>query len=155
MIPSSDSSRRPTEFPAVTVARKHSLDASAKHHPAPRYGTGAIATVSAVLVYFVATAIEIAVIERVRPGEMELTWISDAVLAVAFGFAVFLWLANSDAVTTLVEHLPQSLIPTHICNALIEQTTPALSRDGWQDDRTVVSFVLDARAAGFPSMVSS
>ena len=31
-------------------------------------------------------------IERLHPGEMELTWISDAVLAVAFGFAVSLWL---------------------------------------------------------------
>ena len=69
-----------------------SPDATAEHHPAPRYGAGAFATVSAVLVYFLATTTEIAVIERVRPGEMELTWISDAVLAVAFGFAVFLWL---------------------------------------------------------------
>jgi sigma-B regulation protein RsbU (phosphoserine phosphatase) len=60
--------------------------------PAPRYGAGAIATVSALLVYFLATTAEIAVIERVRPGEMELTWISDAILAVAFGVAVFLWL---------------------------------------------------------------
>ena len=52
----------------------------------------AIATVSGVLVYFLATSIEIVVIERLHPGEMELTWISDAVLAIAFGFAVFLWL---------------------------------------------------------------
>ena len=74
-------------------ARKYrSPDASAKHQPTPRYGAGAIAIVSAVFVYFLATTSEIAVIERVRPGEMELTWISDAVLAVAFGFAVFLWL---------------------------------------------------------------
>ena len=58
----------------------------------PRYGAGAIATVAATGVYLLATSIEIAVIERLRPGEMELTWISDAVLAVAFGFAVFLWL---------------------------------------------------------------
>ena len=57
-----------------------------------RYSAGAIATVSAILVYVLATSAEIAVIERMRPGEMELTWISDAVLAVAFGFAVFLWL---------------------------------------------------------------
>jgi sigma-B regulation protein RsbU (phosphoserine phosphatase) len=60
--------------------------------PGPRYGARAIATGSAVLLYFLATSTEIAVIERVRPGEMELTWISDTVLAVAFGFAVFLWL---------------------------------------------------------------
>ncbi len=76
-----------------TRPRNHeSPYASAKHQPAPRYGAGAIASVSAVLVYVCATTSEIAVIERVRPGEMELTWISDAVLAVAFGFAVFLWL---------------------------------------------------------------
>jgi serine phosphatase RsbU (regulator of sigma subunit) len=65
---------------------------SAEHHAVPRYRAGAIATAAAVVVYFVATTTEIAVIERVRPGEMELTWISDAVLAVAFGVAVFLWL---------------------------------------------------------------
>lgn len=58
----------------------------------PGYGAGAIATVAAIVVYLLATSTEIAVIERLRPGEMELTWISDAVLAVAFGFAVFLWL---------------------------------------------------------------
>ena len=347
-------------------ARKYrSPDASAQHQPGPRYGAGAIATVSAVLVYFLATTSEIAVIERVRPGEMELTWISDAVLAVAFGFAVFLWLhlkwtrmtlsriqrehivlhsqlslaaeiqrgllpspppdgdglrwaarlvqagqiggdlydfvrctngswlvlvgdvsgkgvpaalvltsirtmfrmmtsetsdpgelveriskrlyedhsgtpyltclvvridperrelayvnaghpaglvlggqmsgrghlvlapsgppaglfpnqvyrtvflavpegavsilvtdgiteafdvlglANGDAVAALVAHLPHQLMPTRICNALIEQTAPALSRDDWQDDRTVVAFALDTRAVGSPSMVSS
>lgn len=73
--------------------RKHrSADVSAERHPAQRYGAGAIASVSAVFVYFLATTTEIAVIERVRPGEMELTWISDAILAVSFGFAVFLWL---------------------------------------------------------------
>jgi serine phosphatase RsbU (regulator of sigma subunit) len=63
-----------------------------EHQPVPRYGAGTIATVSATLLYLFATSTEIAVIERLRPGEMELTWISDAVLAVAFGFAVFLWL---------------------------------------------------------------
>jgi Stage II sporulation protein E (SpoIIE) len=76
-----------------TPARRHrSPHASTEPRPAPRYGAGAIATVSAVLVYFLATTIEIAVIQRVRPGEMELTWVSDAVLAVAFGFVMFLWL---------------------------------------------------------------
>lgn len=79
--------------PAAPRARRHrSPEASTEHQPAPRFGAGAIAIVSAVLVYFLATTIEIAVIERVRPGEMELTWISDALLAVAFGFAMFLWL---------------------------------------------------------------
>jgi Stage II sporulation protein E (SpoIIE) len=67
-------------------------EAPVEHQPVWRLGAGAIATASAILVYVLATSTEIAVIERVRPGEMELTWISDAVLAVAFGVAVFLWL---------------------------------------------------------------
>jgi len=61
-------------------------------HLVTPYRAGAIATVSAILAYFIATSTEIAVIERVRPGEMELTWISDAVLAGVLGLAVFLWL---------------------------------------------------------------
>lgn len=76
----------------TTLPRNHSPDAAEERQPSPPYGAGAIATAAAVLVYFLATTTEIAVIERVRPGEMELTWISDAVLAVAFGFAIFLWL---------------------------------------------------------------
>ena len=348
-----------------TPARKHrSPDLSATPQTVPPYGAGAIASVSAVLVYFVATTVEIAVIERVRPGEMELTWVSDAVLAAAFGFAVFLWLhlkwtrmtlsrvqrehivldaqlslaaeiqrgllpsapadgdglrwaarlvqagqiggdlydfvrcangswlvlvgdvsgkgvpaalvltsirtmfrmmttetsdpgelveristrlyedhggtpyltclivridpdrqfayvnaghpaglvlaghmsergplflaasgppaglfpnqayrtvflpvpegavsilmtdgiteafdllgpANGDAVTAFIAHLPQPLMPMEVCNALIQHTTPALSRDDWQDDRTVVAFALDAHAPGSSSMVPS
>ena len=84
-------SERDVVLPAVTRKRPL-LGPTVGHQPLPRYGAGAIATVSAVLVYFVATSTEIAVIERLRPGEMELTWISDAVLAAALGFAVFLWL---------------------------------------------------------------
>lgn len=53
---------------------------------------GAIATVAALLVYVVAAVVEIGAIEVLRPSELELTWISDAVLALAFGVAVFLWL---------------------------------------------------------------
>jgi sigma-B regulation protein RsbU (phosphoserine phosphatase) len=52
----------------------------------------AIATVSAILVYFVAAGVEILLIERLRPTELELTWISDGILALAFGVAMFLWL---------------------------------------------------------------
>lgn len=54
--------------------------------------TLAIATVSAILVYFVAAGVEILLIERLRPSELELTWISDGILALAFGVALFLWL---------------------------------------------------------------
>lgn len=56
------------------------------------YGAGVIATASAVLLYVLATGIEILLIEGLRPTEIELAWISDAILALAFGFAVFLWL---------------------------------------------------------------
>ena len=68
------------------------VDANRTQQPSDSYRAGAIATTAAVLVYLLATTTEIVVIERLRPGEVELTWISDAVLAVAFGFAVFLWL---------------------------------------------------------------
>ena len=72
------------------------ITAPKPHPPADRrptgYGAGLIATLSAVAVYFLASGLEILVIERLRPSEMELTWISDMVLAVAFGLAVFLWL---------------------------------------------------------------
>ena len=80
------------------ASKSRSPDAPAQHQ---RYSAGAVAIVSAILVYLLATTSEIAVIERVRPGEMELTWISDAVLAVAFGFAVFLWLHLKWTRTTL------------------------------------------------------
>ncbi len=53
---------------------------------------GAIATVAALVLYIVAAGVEIGAIEALRPSELELTWISDAVLALAFGVAVFLWL---------------------------------------------------------------
>lgn len=75
--------------------------------PGPRYGAGALATGSAVLLYFLATSREIAVIERVRPG-----------------------------------------------GALIDQTAPAMSRNDWQDDRTVGAFALDDRTAAPREVVS-
>ena len=53
---------------------------------------GVIATVSAIIVYFLAAGTEILLIERLRPTELELTWISDGILALAFGSALFLWL---------------------------------------------------------------
>ena len=55
-------------------------------------GAGAIATAAAIAVYFVATGTEILLIQTLQPSEMELAWISDAILAFGFGFAVFLWL---------------------------------------------------------------
>jgi serine phosphatase RsbU (regulator of sigma subunit) len=64
-------------------------------------------------------------------------------------------IAKDDPVAALIAHVPTPLVPTRICDALIEQTAPALSRGDWQDDRTVVAFALDARAAASPSEVSS
>ena len=55
-------------------------------------GAGAIATGAATIVYFVATGAEMLLIRILRPTEMELAWVSDAILAFAFGSAVFLWL---------------------------------------------------------------
>ena len=54
---------------------------------------------------------------------------------------------GDDPVTALVAHLPQPPIPTRICNALIEQTAPALTSGDWQDDRTVVAFAFDSSTA--------
>jgi sigma-B regulation protein RsbU (phosphoserine phosphatase) len=47
---------------------------------------------AAIVVYVGAAGIELAVINTIRPTEIELTWISDAILATAFGTAVYLWL---------------------------------------------------------------
>lgn len=55
-------------------------------------GAGAIAIGAAVLLYVLATGTEILLIRILRPTEIELAWISEAILALAFGFAVFLWL---------------------------------------------------------------
>ncbi len=47
--------------------------------------------VIAVVAYIVAGAIETAAIERLRPTEWQLAWLSDLILAAAFGAAVSLW----------------------------------------------------------------
>ena len=65
-----------------------------------------------------------------------------------------LGVANGDPVAAIVAHLPQHLVPSRICNALIDHTAPALSSDDWQDDRTVVSFAFDSSAAVSLSGVS-
>ncbi len=51
-----------------------------------------IAAASAAIVYLVATGSEILIIRTVRPTEIELTWISDAILATALGIATYFWL---------------------------------------------------------------
>jgi serine phosphatase RsbU (regulator of sigma subunit) len=60
--------------------------------PGTGYSAGLVAVLSAVLVYVVGATTEIAAIRLFRPTEIELTWLSDAVLAIAFGWATFLWL---------------------------------------------------------------
>ena len=70
---------------------------------------GLIATVSAILVYFIAAGIEILLIERLQPTEVELTWISDGILAFAFGSALFLWLHLTSTRLTL-SHLEREHI---------------------------------------------
>ena len=57
-----------------------------------RYGAGVIAVLSALVVYFVGTSSELLAIRLLQPTEIELTWISDAILTAAFGLAIFLWL---------------------------------------------------------------
>lgn len=46
---------------------------------------------AALAAYLVAGTIEIALISVFRPSERELAWVSDVVLAAAFGVAVYLW----------------------------------------------------------------
>lgn len=57
-----------------------------------RLRAGAIATGAAVLMYVVAGGLQLLLIRALQPTEMELAWVSDTVLACAFGSAVFLWL---------------------------------------------------------------
>lgn len=61
-------------------------------HPGRRAWRIAGQSVAAALVaYLVAGAAEIALIRIFRPSELELAWVSDVLLATAFGVAVYLW----------------------------------------------------------------
>ena len=57
-----------------------------------RRKVAAIAFMSAIAMYAIGTTSEIVAIKQLQPSEIELTWISDAILAAAFGAATFLWL---------------------------------------------------------------
>jgi serine phosphatase RsbU (regulator of sigma subunit) len=59
---------------------------------APRALALALATVAAVTFYAVAGLSEAVLIRVLEPTESELDWISDAVLSIALGVAVYLWL---------------------------------------------------------------
>ena len=56
-----------------------------------------------------------------------------------------LGLSGADEIAALVARLPNPVVPDRICEILMQRTLPALARNasGWQDDRTVVAFVLD------------
>ncbi len=85
--------RRPALFshtpsaPARSADRSHGVSVPGQVHTARL-----VAAASAVIVYLVATGSEILIIRTVRPTEIELTWISDAILATALGIATYLWL---------------------------------------------------------------
>jgi hypothetical protein len=51
---------------------------------------------AAVCAYFLSASFEAAVIRSIGPTEWELAWVSDVVLAGAFGTAVYLWAASGD-----------------------------------------------------------
>jgi sigma-B regulation protein RsbU (phosphoserine phosphatase) len=57
-----------------------------------RYRQVLIALLSSVAVYLAANAAEFAFIRALHPTEVELTWISDLILAGGFGYAIYLWL---------------------------------------------------------------
>jgi serine phosphatase RsbU (regulator of sigma subunit) len=56
-----------------------------------------------------------------------------------------LGVSSDDPIGSAVAALPQPVDPDRICTSLIERTAAALAEDGsgWQDDRTVVAFVVD------------
>ena len=109
------------------------------HSPRPREGTnlgaGAIATGAAVVVYFVAAGIELLLIRTLRLTEVELAWISDTILAFAFGSAVFLWLHLKWTRMTLESSGPPAgLLPNQVYQTLSSEAPPGavsiLVRDG-------------------------
>jgi hypothetical protein len=53
--------------------------------------------------------------------------------------------SGTDPIASIVAQLPHPPTPDGICDALIDRTAGALSSDRveWQDDRTVVAFVLE------------
>jgi serine phosphatase RsbU (regulator of sigma subunit) len=65
---------------------------------------------SALIVYVVAGASEEVLIRMLRPTEGELTWISDAVIAAAFGIAVYLWRHLRATRLELSEHERATLV---------------------------------------------
>ena len=65
----------------------------------------------AVVFYLLAGTVEALLIKVVKPTEMELDWVSDAVLSMALGTAVYLWLhlrATRLALTERVARRPRT-----------------------------------------------
>jgi len=79
--------------PSVRTVLLISVEVSGVTRPLEdRRKVAGIAFLAAVLMYLVGTVTEIIIIRQLEPSEIELTWISDAILAAAFGTATFLWL---------------------------------------------------------------
>lgn len=66
--------------------------------------------VAAVVAYALAGSAELALIRIFRPSEAELAWVSDVVLAVAFGVAVYLWRHLSATRIALLERERAELV---------------------------------------------
>jgi hypothetical protein len=64
----------------------------------------ALAGMVAIAFYAVAGLAEAALIRVLQPSELELDWISDAVLSSALGIALYLWLHLRAARLALTEH---------------------------------------------------
>jgi serine phosphatase RsbU (regulator of sigma subunit) len=91
----------------MSSARESSIGSSSAAF-APR--ALALAIVVAVSFYAVAGLTEAALIRGLQPSELELDWISDAVLSSALGIAVYLWLHLRATRLALTEHERSQLI---------------------------------------------
>ena len=92
------------------------MNKTAPGHPPSRNGAAGRrravfeGLVSALIVYVVAGAAEAALIGILRPTEVELTWISDVLLSIAFGVAVYLWRGLRATRAELSEHERADLV---------------------------------------------
>src|ERR1700741_1763735 len=70
----------------------------------------ALAGVVPIVFYAVAGLTEATLIRGLQPSELELDWISDAVLSSALGIAVYLWLRLRATRLALTEHERTELV---------------------------------------------
>src|SRR5262245_8223510 len=69
-----------------------------------------IATGSAVMAYLLAVCVELAVIRIVHPSALELTWVSDVFLALAFAVVVYLQLSLTTTRASLTQLQRERLV---------------------------------------------